>query len=60
MLEALTKPKTNSRNKVQFNLRLDPELLEWVRNEGKKYERPANYVINHAIKQLKKTSEANS
>jgi uncharacterized protein (DUF4415 family) len=59
-LEALSKPKTSSRNKVQFNLRIDPELLEWIKNEGKKYERPANYVINHAIKQLKKASEANA
>lgn len=42
------------RSKIQFNLRTDPELMEWLKIQSEKYERPVNYIINYAIKQLKK------
>ena len=52
-METLTKP----RRKVQFNLRLDQETLDWVKEQAAKYDRPMNYMIVHAIKQLKKQQE---
>lgn len=55
-MEKLTKP-ASQRLKVQYNLRIEPELLEWLKEQGEKYERPVNYIINHAIKQLKKEQE---
>ncbi len=54
MMEALTKP---TRAKVQYNLRVDPELMEWLKKAGKEYERPVNYVINQAIKNMRKEIE---
>lgn len=48
---------TKGRKQTQFNLRIDPDLLQWVRDEGGKLERPMNYMINHAIKQFKKSQE---
>ena len=52
-METITKPK----RKVQYNLRTDPDLLEWLKDYATQHERPINYVINHAIKQLKKQVE---
>lgn len=52
-MEALAKPKP----KVQYNLRTEPELLEWLKEQAIKYDRPINYMINHAIKQFKKQQE---
>lgn len=54
-MEALTKTYRNL--KSQFNLRLDPELLAWIKEEAKKHDRPMNYVIIHAIKQFRKQQE---
>lgn len=53
-MESLTKPSPSqiNRKSIQFNLRLSPDLMDKVRKLGEEYERPANYVINHAIKQL--------
>ncbi|MCF9034197.1 DNA-binding protein [Acinetobacter nectaris] len=50
-----TKPQTAScsHKKVQYNLRIEPELLDWLKTQGRVYERPVNYLINHAIKQMK-------
>lgn len=50
-----TKPQVgqNPRNKVQYNLRIEPELMEWLKATGKDYERPVNYLINHAVKQMR-------
>lgn len=45
------------KTKIQYNLRLEPELMQWLKEQSKKYERPVNYVINHAIKRLKKEQE---
>ena len=55
-MEKLSKP-TGQRTKIQYNLRLDPELMKWLKEQAKKYERPVNYIINHAIKQLKQQQE---
>lgn len=54
-MEALT--KHCRRLKTQFNLRLEPELLTWLKEEAKKHDRPVNYVIIHAIKQFRKSQE---
>jgi uncharacterized protein (DUF4415 family) len=43
--------------KPQFNLRLDQDTLDWIKAEAKKYDRPMNYMIIHAIKQFKKSQE---
>lgn len=55
-----TKPTAtnSSRGKVQYNLRIEPELMEWLRNLGQEYERPVNYLINHAVKQMKNEIES--
>ncbi|PKH28778.1 DNA-binding protein [Acinetobacter radioresistens] len=58
MMEMLTKPTTTPRSKVQYNLRIDPELMEWLKETGKEYERPVNYLINHAVKQMKEKIES--
>ena len=52
-MEFLTKPQ----HKTQFNLRLDPELHKWLKDQSIKHDRPINYIINHAIKQFKKGQE---
>ena len=52
-MEQLTKPH----RKEQYNLRIDPDLLAWLREQAVKHERPVNYIINHAIKQFKKHQE---
>jgi predicted transcriptional regulator len=43
--------------KPQFNLRLDQDLLDWIKGQAEKNDRPMNYVIVHAIKQFKKSQE---
>lgn len=53
-METLTKP----RRKVQYNLRTEPELLEWLKEQAMKYDRPINYMINHAIKNFKSQQES--
>ena len=55
-MEALTKPSnsTNRNKKAQYNLRISDELLGRVKELGKQFDRPMNYVINHAIEQLLK------
>ncbi len=50
-----TKP---SRVKVQYNLRIEPELMDWLKNLGQEYERPVSYLINHAVKQMKNEIES--
>lgn len=57
MMETLAKRTTSSKAKVQYNLRTDPELMEWLKKTGKEYERPVNYVINQAIKNMRKEIE---
>lgn len=39
---------------TQFNLHIDQDLKDWVKEQGEKHERPMNYIIVHAIKQLRK------
>ena len=56
-MELLTKPK-RTRTKIQYNLRIDPELMEWLKETGKEYERQVNYLINHAVKQMKEKIES--
>lgn len=57
-MELPTKPKVKGRTKVQYNLRIEPELLDWLRTQGRVYDRPVNYLINHAIKQMKIKTES--
>lgn len=55
-MELPSKPKGANR-KAQYNLRIEPELLDWLRELGQEYERPVNYLVNHAIKQMKQEVE---
>lgn len=55
-MELPSKPK-GTHSKVQYNLRIEPELLKWLKDLGLEYERPVNYLINHAIKQMKSEIE---
>lgn len=48
---------TEQRRKVQYNLRIEPEMLAWIKEQAAKYDRPVNYMIIHAIKQFKKQQE---
>lgn len=59
-MELPTKPKKGkaTHNKVQYNLRIEPELLNWLKELGGEYERPVNYLINHAIKEMKVAIES--
>lgn len=57
IMELPTKPTANPKAKVQYNLRIEPELMEWLKNLGQEYERPVNYLINHAVKQMKNKIE---
>ncbi|MEC8055580.1 MAG: DNA-binding protein [Pseudomonadota bacterium] len=56
-MELPTKPKC-TRAKVQYNLRIEPELLNWLKELGGECERPVNYLINHAIKEMKLAKES--
>jgi predicted DNA-binding protein len=49
-MSVLTKPQ----RKVQYNLRIDHELHEWLKKTGEESERPINYVVTQAIKKLRK------
>ena len=59
-VELPTKPNTtkSSRTKIQYNLRIEPELMDWLKELGQEYERPVNYLINHAVKQMKNEIES--
>lgn len=48
---------TKKHPKIQYNLRVEPELMVWLKNLGQKHERPVNYLINHAIKKMRKEIE---
>ena len=54
-MEKLVKKSRNL--KAQFCLRIDPDVLAWLKDEAEKHDRPINYVINHAIKQFRKQQE---
>lgn len=58
MMEMLTKPTTTQRSKIQYNLRIEPEMMDWLKELGREYERPVNYLINHAVKQMKEAIES--
>lgn len=51
---AITKPQ----RKMQYNLRIDHELHEWLKSVAKENERPVNYVINQAIKNMRQEIES--
>lgn len=59
-MELPTKPLNSGgkRDKVQYNLRIEMELLDWLKTQGEVYERPVNYLITHAIKQMKAEIES--
>ncbi|CAP01139.1 hypothetical protein ABSDF1802 [Acinetobacter baumannii SDF] len=52
-MRVLSKPQ----RKTQYNLRIDQELHEWLKEVAAKNERPVNYVINQAIKNMRKEIE---
>lgn len=52
-MEAITKPQ----RKMQFNLRIEQELHDWLKKIAEENERPVNYVINQAIKNMRKEIE---
>ena len=56
-MELPTKPK-GERTKIQYNLRIEPELMDWLKELGQEYERPVNYLIYHAVKQMKNEIES--
>lgn len=56
-MELPTKAKCGQ-TKIQYNLRIEPELMEWLKNLGQECERPVNYLINHAVKQMKNEIES--
>lgn len=56
-MELPTKAK-NEQTKIQYNLRIEVELMTWLKDLGQEYERPVNYLINHAIKQMKNQIES--
>lgn len=53
-MEAITKPQ----RKMQYNLRIEHELHEWLKEVATENERPVNYVITQAIKKLRKEIES--
>ncbi|ETR94461.1 Arc family DNA-binding protein [Acinetobacter lactucae] len=52
-MSVLTKPE----RKLQYNLRIEQELLDWLKKVADENERPVNYVINQAIKNMRKQIE---
>ncbi|WP_151832893.1 toxin-antitoxin system HicB family antitoxin [Acinetobacter ursingii] len=52
-MTGITKPQ----RKMQFNLRIEHELHEWLKKTAEENERPINYVITQAIKNMRKQSE---
>lgn len=53
-MEVITKPQ----RKMQYNLRIDHELHDWLKKVAEESERPVNYVITQAIKNLRKEIES--
>lgn len=52
-MTVLTKPQ----RKLQYNLRIEHDLFEWLKKVAEENERPVNYVINQAIKNMRKEIE---
>ncbi|WP_336975664.1 Arc family DNA-binding protein [Acinetobacter pittii] len=52
-MSVISKP----RRKMQYNLRIENELHEWLKKVAEENERPINYVINQAIKNMRKEIE---
>ena len=52
-MEVISKPQ----RKMQYTLRIDHELHDWLKKIGEEKERPINYVITQAIKKLRKEME---
>lgn len=52
-MSVLTKPQ----RKLQYNLRIEHELHDWLKKIAEENERPVNYVINQAIKNMRKEIE---
>ena len=51
-------PVPEKQPKAQFNLRANPELMLWVREQSIRFDCSMNHIVNHAIKQLRKTQES--
>ncbi|MEM9993564.1 MAG: Arc family DNA-binding protein [Acinetobacter pittii] len=52
-MPGITKPQ----RKMQYNLRIEQELHDWLKKVAEENERPVNYVINQAIKNMRKEIE---
>lgn len=50
-------PKNDQHLKAQFKLRIDQDLLDWLKEQAAENDRPVNYIINHALKQFRKHQE---
>lgn len=53
-MSTLTKPQ----RKIQYNLRIEHELHNWLKKVAEENERPVNYVITQAIKDMRKQIES--
>ncbi|MBP8005304.1 MAG: Arc family DNA-binding protein [Acinetobacter sp.] len=53
-MSVITKPQ----RKMQYNLRIEHDLHEWLKKVAEENERPVNYVINQAIKKLRNELES--
>ncbi|WP_225761655.1 Arc family DNA-binding protein [Acinetobacter sp. Marseille-P8610] len=53
-MEAIIKPQ----RKMQYNLRIDQELHDWLKEVAAENERPVNFVITQAIKKLRNEIES--
>lgn len=52
-MNTLTKPQ----RKMQYNLRIEHELHDWLKKVAEENERPVNYVITQAIKNMRNQIE---
>ncbi|HCJ0466574.1 TPA: Arc family DNA-binding protein [Acinetobacter nosocomialis] len=52
-MSVLTKPQ----RKLQYNFRIEKELHDWLKKIAEENERPVNYVIIQAIKNMRKELE---
>lgn len=42
---------------AQFKWRTSDDVLNWLREKSSEYDRPINYLITHAVKQMREQME---
>lgn len=52
-----TKKKNGGHLNTQYNLRLEPALHKWLKEEAERQERSVNFLINKAVKLFKQQRE---